>query len=116
MKLEAERVIIPNGASLSNSIDLRPRILVAVVVPSAWTAASMTFSGCVDDFTREAAKSLRTQTGTELTVAVTVDQIVPFETEDVAGFPFVKVRSGTLALPVAQGADREIILLTQLRT
>lgn len=39
-------VTIPNGASLSDEIDLEGFKLAAIEMPSAWTAANLTLAAC----------------------------------------------------------------------
>ena len=36
-------VTISNGASITSAIDLRGRTLVGIIMPAAWTAATITF-------------------------------------------------------------------------
>lgn len=106
---------IASGASLSGAVDLGAFRVVGVIMPAAWTAAGVTF---------ECAAELAVTGGNDPTVFVPVC--------DSAGTQFaltaaaskfiavpdlfqcsstIKVRSGTTAVGVNQGADRTIVLI-----
>lgn len=109
---EAEKVIsftIANGESLSESIDItgikKPR---RVIMPSAWTAANLTFQGSYDDST---FNDVYDYNGTELNVTAAASRTIelPFTTLD--GIRYLKVRSGTAGVAVNQGAERTLYLV-----
>jgi hypothetical protein len=105
-------VTIANGASLSGAMDLGERTLVGIVMPSAWTAASLTFQVSVDGTTYG---NLYSAGGTEESATVGVSQVIRLASDSFLGARYVKIRSGTAGAPVNQGAARTIILITKRR-
>lgn len=101
---------IANGASLSDIVDLGPEArLKAVQMPAAWTAAGMTFQVSNDgtnffDLFSSAAEVAFTVVANQM-IGLTYDQNSFFER-----FRYIKVRSGTTGAPVAQGAQRLVVL------
>lgn len=99
---------VPNGAALSEAIDLRGYEPLAVQMPAAWTAAGLSFE-VSDDGVNFA--DLYNTSG-EYTLTVATDRAVALSTpNELSGFQFIKVRSGTTGTPVNQGADRLIKIL-----
>lgn len=104
---------IANGASLSGVVDIgEGRVLCAIDMPADWTAANLTFqASTASDGTYD---NLYDQYGTEKTVTAAEDRYIPLD--DPAfwlGVRYVKVRSGTAASAVNQGAERVITLVTK---
>ena len=112
---------IANGASLSNAVkigdsevndgsrapaDFR---LFGIVMPAAWTAASLTFQASLDGGT--SWHNVKDATGAEVSVVASVDDCVVWLPAAFSALPMLKVRSGTAAAPVAQGAERVITLI-----
>ena len=64
---------IANGASLSGALDLNERTPVALLMPAAWTAASITFQASFDNST---FYNVFTAAGGEYTLTVDVDQYI----------------------------------------
>ena len=111
--LQTVTATIANGESLSGEVDLgEGRILVDIYMSDAWTDAVLTFQvGAVSG-----ALQNRRQFGGE--VAYTVAAGSNPAIEDVMHFygaRYVRLRSGTAASPVAQGAERVITLVTARR-
>lgn len=113
--IAAETAVIANGASLSGTIDLGAgeRQLVGIQMPAAWTAASLTFAVSHDGVTFVPLY----WDGAEYTIAAAGGAAaslgVSLEPSAFAGWPFVKVRSGTAASAVNQGAERTLVVLTR---
>ena len=104
---------IANGASLSGVVDIgEGKTLCAIDMPADWTAANLTFqASTASDGTFD---NLYDQYGTEKTVTAAEDRYIPLD--DPAfwlGVRYVKVRSGTAASAVNQGAERVITLVTK---
>lgn len=105
---------IANGTSLSSSAaDFGPIArLCAIVMPSAWTAADITFQVSDDGVTFQ---NMFDDQGTEVKVtSPAADKTMAFKDDFkrlFSRFQFVKVRSGTSGAAVNQGADRSVILL-----
>jgi len=112
----AQTVQIANGESLSSAVALGAegeRQLCALQMPAAWTAASITFAVSADgttyvplyfgtgEYTVEAAGGAAASCGVSL------------EPRAFAGWPYVKVRSGTSGTAVNQEAARTIACLVR---
>ena len=102
-------VTIPNAASLSPTIPLTTGSPVAVQMPAAWTAAGLTFQASSDGVT---FYDLYDHTGTEVAMAVDALRYIAFNKSfEWDAVRFLKIRSGTSALPVAQGAARTLTVV-----
>jgi hypothetical protein len=102
---------IAAGASLSTDIDLGIARFAGVIVPSGWTAANITFQASVDDITWF---ELYDDSGTEVTLTVggTPPYFIIAKTPAVfAPVRFLKLRSGTAALPVVQVSAASLIVV-----
>ena len=98
---------IANGASLSDAVAVAAgKTIWGVIVPSAWTAAQISYDVSADGVTYT---SLRDPAGNEHVNAVTVSTFIPFPT--VVGVTHIKIRSGILGTVVAQGAQRLLTVL-----
>ena len=101
---------IPNGASVSDHVNLEGSVLVGIAMPAVWDAAAITFMVSMDD-----AWYLDTYSsaGAEHTITVAADQHIWLDPSAFAGYRWLIVRSGTAALPVDQttGADPRVITL-----
>lgn len=108
---------IANGASLSGSVDLTGVLLVGIYMPSAWTAADITFQASpdYDDDDTVTFQSIYNGDGDEYTIASAAAQasrFIAIDPRDFAGVRFLKIRSGTAAAAVNQGAARTLRLAT----
>jgi hypothetical protein len=101
---------ITNGTNLSASIDLAGKALVGIYMSAAWTAASMTFQGSLDGVT---FFDIYDSTGSERLVQPVAGKHMALSAADWIGVRYIKLRSGTSATPVAQGADRVLTLVTR---
>ena len=103
---------IANGASLSGAVDLGAgAILAGIQMPAAWTAASLTFQVSADGVTYA---NKFDALGTEYSVAsaaAAASQYIALPPADWLGVRYVKVRSGTAAAAVNQGAERALTLV-----
>ena len=99
---------IASSGSLSGAVDLDLNRMLAIQMPSAWTAADLTFQGSLDGST---FYDLYDENDAEVTVQAAASRFIILEPARLLGIPHVKVRSGTAASPVAQGAERTIILV-----
>ena len=115
--LVQKAVRIPNGASLSAPVALDGGHLLGYISPAAWTAAALTLEATLDSVEQLAAanvtwRSVFDETGTELVFTVTANRhqciLAPL---DFGAFRTIRLRSGVVALPVNQGADRDFILV-----
>ena len=101
-------VTIANGASLSGAVDLRGYVPYGIEMPSAWTAAGLSFEVSSDGVNY---LDLYDDTA-EYTLAADASRAIGFPGANIfVGFKYIKVRSGTSGTPVNQGADRAIKIL-----
>lgn len=100
---------IANGASLSEEISTGDLLVCGIVMPSAWTAASITLQaarvkgGTLND--------VYDKNGTEVAITTAAGRHVVLDPTLLAGCQFLKLRSGTAATPVNQGAARTLYLV-----
>lgn len=100
---------IANGASLSGAVNLEHSDLFAIEMPSAWTAAVMTFQGSYDGTTY---LDLYDDAGAEISFTVDASRYVLVrDPAKFYGVKQVKVRSGTAGTPVNQGGARTVNLI-----
>ena len=97
---------ILNGESMSSTIDLRNvGVPVALVMPAAWTAAVITAQVAI---TGASFVDLRDRFGVEWSATVAVDRGVILDPIDFLAWRYIRLRSGTAAVPVAQGGERSL--------
>lgn len=127
MARQVHDAVIANGASQSSIIDCGSEYtLCSVEVPTSWTAADITFLGATHtgntapatwgDSPQDELEALLTfrpiiiPAGTEYTLVLggTGDKIVAIPEGVLEGVQFLKIRSGTAAAPVNQGAARTL--------
>ena len=109
---DSKTATIAAAASLSDEVAVQGHLTLAFLMPAAWTAASITFQGAATS--GGTFGDLYTDTGTEVEITVAASRLVVLtgpEADAVAAVPYLKLRSGTGALPVAQGAERLITVL-----
>lgn len=107
---------IANGASTSDTLDLglagTGQRVVAIIMPSGWTAAALTFSAGVAS---DSLNDIYDQGGTELNFTVGASRYVVLDQDQAANLTnirFLRLRSGTTGTPVNQGAARTIEVVT----
>jgi len=100
---------IANGASLTDALDLGGLRLFGVVMPAAWTAANLTFQTSYDGGATWA--DVYDVNGNELTATAAASRFIALDPANFAAVQRIKVRSGTAATPVAQGAARSLTLV-----
>lgn len=115
MRTHVVNAVIPNGETITGVIDLEggARRIHGIVMPAAWTAAELTFLVSVDG-----VRWLPLRDGTadvEIAAAGGATDDTAFALANhaaLAGWPQVVIQSGTHAMPVAQGAERTLEVLT----
>ena len=105
--LVAATASISNGQSLSGAIDLGGARLAYIQMPASWTAAALTFQASADGVTYV---DLYDNDGVEYSASVAASQGIIVPLTDFLGIRYLKVRSGTSAVPVNQGGDRTLTL------
>jgi hypothetical protein len=102
---------IANGASLSGAILLGAGVPLALEMPAAFTGTSITFQGSDDGVTYQ---NLYDDAAQEITVTVAASRNVTLPASLLAGYKFLKLRSGTAGSPTAEGGDRTIGIINRL--
>jgi len=108
--IDIQTATIANGAALSNATPLGEKTLVGIVMPAAWTAATITFQVSVDDTT---FNELQDGAGNAISYTVAAGQYIQIDPAKWRGVTNVKVRSGTLGTPVNQGQASPVQLVTR---
>ena len=109
-------VTIASGEAVSGLVSTRGEYdppatyqVIGLQFPSSWTTADVTFSVSADGSTFVPLY----WNGNEYTVGAAASQGVSLEPSALAGWPFVKVRSGTSGSPVNQAAERTVLVVTR---
>lgn len=98
---------IANGGTESSELDLSDAVLVALQMPSGWTAADITFKARPDD--RATAQTVKRGDGTTTAIAAltvktpSANDYIVLNPADTAGLKYV-----TLVSSASQGAERQI--------
>ena len=103
-------VAIANGESLSGAITLGNRAPVALIMPAAWTTASVTLQGSQDGST---FNNVYDRNGNEYTIAAAAARLILLDVADIPSIRWLKVRSGTAGTAVNQGAARTLTLVVR---
>lgn len=101
---------IADTESISGVVVLRGMTMVAIQMPDDWDAASLTFQGSDDaagPFT-----DIYSTSGTEFAVTAAASRWIPLDPTDFYSVRYLKIRSGTAAIPVAQSPARELRVIT----
>ena len=109
---KTSNVTIANGASLSGAICLGDGVLCAIGMPAAWTAAALTFQVSDDGGVTWSELLDNNQAAVTVAAPTAGNRINMFST-DFQSSVFLKVRSGTSASPVNQGAARVFTLVAR---
>ena len=99
--------IAVNG-SLSAAVDLGTTRLGRIAMPTAWNAANLTLQTSADGVTFQ---NLYKDDGTEYSITAAASREIIVNLADMLSVRYLKIRSGTYALPVVQTADRSLTLV-----
>ena len=104
-------VTIAETESLSGDVDLQggERQLVGIQMPAAWTAAGVSFAVSADGTTWVPLY----WDDSEYVVDAAASRGISLEPSAFAGWPYVRVRSGTAGTPVNQDAERTLVVMTR---
>ena len=103
-------VTIATSASLSSAVELGGGVLCGIIMPSGWTAASITMQASNDGVNYY---NLYDETGGEITYTVDVSRYIKTSPSEVFAVPYIKLRSGTSASAVVQEAERVLQLIVR---
>ncbi len=106
----ATATVTTSTDGLSDVIDLGGHTIRSIQMSTAWTNAGLTFMGAATNSTADMASVRVTTACTELNYASTAGYVLSIDPDYFAGMRLVQLRSGTTATPVAQAAEREVIL------
>lgn len=99
-RIECTDLTVAISTTTSNVLDLRGKVLVALVMPAALTSTAITFQGSTDNST---FKQMTGSTGTALSCTVAASKHVCFVSNDFASARYLKLIMGT-----AESAARTI--------
>jgi hypothetical protein len=103
---------IANGAALSGAVCLGSGVLCAVQMPTAWTAADLTFQ--ISDDGGTTWTELLDSLGNAITIASpSASKRYEVDASDFKSAMYLKVRSGTSALAVNQASARTLTLIAR---
>lgn len=108
--LYSETATIAINQSLSAAIDLKGRSLVGIIMPSAWTTAQLSFQVSLDGSTYV---NLYNTQGDEFISEASTSRFIAMSQFEFLPVRYVKIRSGTSAVPVNQAAARSLVLATR---
>lgn len=104
---------IANGASVSATVDLISTALLDILMPAAWKTAALTIEVSADNSNwyslvyDENGLQINSWSSPVAGAAYSVSTL------GMLGFRYIRLRSGTGAVPVAQDADRVFTLITR---
>lgn len=90
---------------LTDSLDLRGRVLVGIILPAAMTSTSITFKFSNDNTT---FVDLYDTSGNQVSVTIAASRWVGLLAEDFAGARYLKIATGS-----GEAADRTITAVTR---
>lgn len=104
-------VTIPAGESVSDAVDVFSYRCIAIIMPSSWTAANLTFK--VSSTLTGTYNDLYDDAGTELTALAAASRVISIDAGSGVMGPvrYLQIRSGTSGTPVVQTAARTLTLL-----
>ena len=98
---------IPNGQAVSAAVEITSYSPAVIEMPTAWTAANLTFLCSSDNVTYF---NLCDSSGAEILITGAALQRIVLGSTYFHTHKYLKIRSGTYASPVNQGAERTIYL------
>lgn len=125
--MQHNNVVIANGEALSDAVDLWQQTVGGIIMPSAWTAATLTFQGHDGQGIFESTggageppadatgwKDIYDADGVELAVTADASRFITIAPDAFRPVRWFRVRSGSSAAAVNQGAARTLglVLLT----
>lgn len=113
--MNVKTVTIATGASLSDAVNIENATMIGIIMPAAWTAANLTFQAAARE--TDTFANVYDDAGTEVSVTADASRAIPIGTDlkALGSFRYLKIRSGTAAVPVNQAAARVITLFLKRR-
>jgi len=108
VELQSLAVVIESGKNITDAFTLpQGTYPAAIVTPSSWTAADLTFQGKAGIVYR----NLFDDDGNEITVTAAASRMIILPPDLFRTVNIMKIRSGTSGTPVNQAADRTLTLI-----
>lgn len=107
--LERTNAVISSGQSLSTGVSLDGLRLFALIMPSEWTSAGLTFQASYDNGVTWS--NMYDANGSELIAVADVSRAIILDPVNFSSVPMIKIRSGTAASAVNQASGRTITLV-----
>ena len=104
-------VVIADGASLSAEVPLGANRLIGIAMPATWTAAVLTFQTSLDDWATLDGLEVYDDAGNEISFTVAAGCFILVPQDLFRSINAFKIRSGTAAAAVNQGAARTLTLI-----
>ena len=104
------RADIAAGQSLGAAVATTGYGVSFIVLPAAWTDAALTVQGSTDEGAPSAWSDLFDHLGSEVVFVVAPGRAIALPPTLLLGWRWLRLRSGVAAAPVAQAADRAIVL------
>ena len=101
-------VVIANGASLSSAIYKPGQSMIAIQAPAAFDAGVLTFQGSIDGSTYVEIEDANGITLQATSLGASKGKSLGQFALDLAPWPYLKIRTGTVASPVVQSAARTL--------
>lgn len=110
---KVKRVVIPAGQSVSGWVDLENGQVAVIHMPAVWTAAAITFDSAPEG--SGPYQPLFDDGGVEVALTVSGGRNcgIDINALKLSAVRFLRVRSGTSALPVVQAAERVLWIVTK---
>ena len=105
--------VITLGDNISGEIDLGYGKYISVVMPDAWDAADLTFQA--SDAEGGIYQDVYDDLGSIVLIPADAGQVISITINALtfAGLRFIKIRSGTTAVPIVQTASRTFKIICQ---
>ena len=111
LAISRQSLSILSGQSLSSTYNTGDAPIIAIQIPSVWTAANLTFQTSWDGVSWADVYNMF---GDEFQVVVGgPSRTIVMAPTEFQWHRYVRIRSGTSALPVTQGADRTLFVFTR---
>lgn len=101
---------IPINASISGDVDLGLMRLSRIVIPAGWTPANITLQTSYDGMDWSST-GLYDSSGSEYTITAAAARSIIVPLADMLSVRYLRIRSGSAAMPVPQTAARALVLV-----
>ena len=110
---EYTSITIANGASVTELLDLNGHVAIGIIMPAAWTTAALTVEVSADGTTFNGLAYNDLSSQCNKIASPVASSAYALDLAGMLPYRFVRLRSGTTASPVNQGAERSITVITR---